>query len=85
MEHDITPVYTEDQADLGINQKGAPPVTFDKLYNSCGTQYLMVNTQNNDIYFEVSDTGLISTCGYVPKGCMDDCFHGITIKSFEWL
>ena len=28
--------------------------------------------------------GIISLCGFVPKGCQDDCFRGIKIKSFEW-
>ncbi|WP_255474197.1 hypothetical protein [Flavobacterium sp. SLB02] len=36
-------------------------------------------------YFEAKNDGLISQCGYVEKGCMDDCFVGITIKSIERL
>ncbi|MEO7989554.1 MAG: hypothetical protein ABI663_08445 [Chryseolinea sp.] len=84
-EQDITLVYTEDQAHLGTNHDGALPITIDELYNTCGKQYLVVSTQDNDVHFETSDIGMMNLCGYVPKGCMDDCFNGIMIKSFEWL
>jgi hypothetical protein len=82
---DMTPVYREDQSQLGLNDAGAPPLIFDELYNSCRVEYLKVNTQDNNVYFETSDIGLMTTCGYFPKNCSDDCFRGISIKTFEWL
>lgn len=84
-QQDISLAYTEDQAHLGSNQNGALPLTMDELYHTCGKEYLVMNTRDNDLHFETSDIGLMNLCGYVPKNCMDDCFNGIVIKTFEWL
>ncbi len=37
------------------------------------------------MYFENKHSEMMPLCGYVPKGCHDDCFEGVTISAFEWL
>jgi hypothetical protein len=27
----------------------------------------------------------MTRCGFVPYGCSDDCYQGISIDSFEWV
>lgn len=82
---EIIDTYTELAGDLGTHEQGAPLLTIDDLYSSCAKDYLVVDENKNTIYFETSEEGLMSLCGFVPDGCADDCFNGIRINSFEWL
>ena len=75
--------WTEDSAVLNTHQEGALPATLDEIYTQASTKWLNVEKNKNDIYFSVDSTGLIKSCGYVPKGCQDDCFVGINIKSIQ--
>ncbi len=84
-QREIIDTYTESEADLGSHEKGATPLTIDDLYNSCAGEYLSVDKEKNTLYFEAELDGLMTLCGFVPDGCMDDCFRGVTITSFEWL
>ncbi len=77
--------YTESANEIGSNENGALPLTVDELYNSCVNDYLIVDQENNSIYFETEISGLMTLCGYVPNGCADDCFRGISINSFIWI
>jgi hypothetical protein len=77
--------YSENYTNLGSHEKGADLLTIDDLYNSCSNNYLTVDTDNNTLYFKTTTNGLMTSCGYVPNNCMDDCFFGVTIMSFEWL
>lgn len=77
--------YFENENELGNNQAGAPAATIDMLYDSCINKYLKINSEQNTIYFSTHDNGILKSCGYIPKYCMDDCFTGVTIKSFKWL
>ncbi|MEO6149171.1 MAG: hypothetical protein ABIN95_10505 [Mucilaginibacter sp.] len=66
---------------LGVHtDTGAALLTLDDVYTMAKNEWLKVDKSENDIYFEVENNGLISSCGYVPNGCMDDCFQGIHIK-----
>ncbi|MGY5355583.1 hypothetical protein [Wenyingzhuangia sp. IMCC45467] len=56
----------------------------DEIYEKAKQDWL-IKRKEVLVYFETDNNGLISTCGYVPKNCMDDCFLGITIKSIEAL
>jgi hypothetical protein len=55
-------------------------LTLDDVYQKAKATWLKADKKTNDIYFEAKNTGMISTCGFVPKGCQDDCFNGITIS-----
>ncbi len=46
--------------------------------------YLMVNREENQISFSVGKNGVMETCGYAPKGCVDDCFVGVYINTIDW-
>lgn len=81
---EILSQYSEDELSLGKNQKGHPAITIDSLYKKCRDK-LDVSPKENYIYFETNDHGIISTCGYVPIDCMDDCFNGVDIAYFEWI
>jgi len=80
----ITETYIETIEHLNTHERGFPTLTVDELYTSCIEDYLSVNKKNNTIYFETNDIGIISICGFVPDGCIDDCFRGFRISSFEW-
>lgn len=81
---EIIDSYHESKTDLGIHEKGAKPLTIDELYETCARDYLVANVSNNTLNFQTTETGLMTLCGYVPDGCMDDCFRGIRITGFEW-
>jgi hypothetical protein len=82
---EILDTYTETIAELGSHNKGAAPLTIDDLYNSCAGEYLKVDRENNTLYFEAELDGVMTLCGFVPNGCMDDCFRGVRINSFTWI
>ncbi len=84
-EREVVDIYSETKVDLGIHEKGAAPATIDELYNSCASEYLIADEKQNTLYFETELNGLMNLCGFVPKGCMDDCYIGVRINSFEWI
>ena len=45
--------------------------------------WLRMDEDENLIFFEANNKGMISTCGYFPKNCADDCFTGITITEIK--
>lgn len=81
----ITDTYSENEAALGTNQEGAAPLTIDELYDSCVSEYLVVDQENNTIYLQTEVNGLLTLCGFIPNNCADDCFSGISIKAFGWI
>ncbi|MFT6802759.1 MAG: hypothetical protein ACJA2N_001950 [Salibacteraceae bacterium] len=81
----ITDSYHENEDVLGSHEKGASPLTIDKLYSSCARDYLVVDKEKNTLYFETEINGLMRLCGFVENGCVDDCYQGISIDSFEWV
>jgi hypothetical protein len=54
-------------------------LTLDGVYQKAKTTWLKADKKSNSIYFEAKNNGMISSCGFVPNGCQDDCFNGITI------
>ncbi|WP_405604841.1 hypothetical protein [Polaribacter sp. Asnod1-A03] len=58
----------------------ATALTLDEIYLKAEQDWL-IKRKNATSYFESENNGLISTCGYVEKECMDDCFIGIIIES----
>jgi hypothetical protein len=78
--------WNENETSLNthINQ-GAELLTLDDIYTRASTIWLKVNKKENNIYFETKNNGLISSCGFVPNGCQDDCFNGIIITAITAL
>ena len=84
-ERTITNTYSENEAALGTNEEGAAPLTIDELYDSCASDYLVVDQENNTIYLQTEVNGLLTLCGFVPNNCADDCYNGVSIKAFDWI
>jgi len=83
-EKEIIDSYIENVENIGTHQEGALPKTIDELYNTCAGDYLIVNSKDNVIYFETNENGILSLCGFVPEGCMDDCYRGIQVEFIKW-
>ncbi|MBB6109547.1 hypothetical protein [Mucilaginibacter lappiensis] len=77
---DTVAQWHEEKSSLNthVNQ-GGELLTLDDIYQKAKTIWLKADKKSNDIYFETKNKGMISSCGFVPKGCQDDCFNGITI------
>jgi hypothetical protein len=78
--------WTENENEINSHEysSAADALTLDEIYNKAEQEWL-IKRKNATSYFESENNRLISTCGYVENGCMDDCFVGITIKSIEAL
>ncbi len=82
---EITDTYEEtSRKDIGKHAAGAPPLLMDDLYKTCISQYLIVDPDTNEVYFETDDTGVMTLCGFSSIGCNDDCYKGIRISKFNW-
>ena len=81
---EIMDSYLEDASQLGSHEEGSPVATLEDLYRTCG-QDLKVSERTNSRIFTTDELGIVRSCGYVPDNCADDCFHGFSISSFEWL
>lgn len=56
----------------------AEPMTLDEVYALSASDWL-VRRDNRQAIFEATNNGLVSTSGFVPDNCQDDCFKGIRI------
>lgn len=74
----ITDQWTEDETTLNTHNAGAISRTLDDIYEQAKNDWLKPRP-DAQTYFEAKNNGMISNCGYVPNGCADDCFTGITI------
>ena len=77
--------YTETGEEIGSHSEGFNPLLIDELYQTCLSDYLNINEADNEIYFNTDGAGIISNCGFVEKGCVDDCFSGFRISEFNWI
>lgn len=72
--------WTENEGEINSHSNSAAaPLTLDQIYDKARNEWL-IKRKNAQVYFEHYNGGLISSCGYVEDGCMDDCFVGINIK-----
>lgn len=74
--------WEEDDQTLNTHTEGAKTLTLDQIYAQAETDYLK-KRPNADTYFEADNNGMISSAGYVERGCQDDCFIGIKITSIS--
>ncbi|HTD97963.1 MAG TPA: hypothetical protein VK668_01700 [Mucilaginibacter sp.] len=78
----VSKQWHEDGAALNTHPNdAAEALTIDGVYLKAKNVWLKADPKTNDIYFETKNNGIISSCGYVPKGCQDDCFNGIHITA----
>ncbi|MCD2423810.1 hypothetical protein LQ567_13625 [Niabella pedocola] len=77
--------WTEDAAHLNTHHNYEPALTLDQVYAKAKNEWLKVNRDEHTVYFEAQNRGMISSCGFVPKNCADDCFTGITITQIRAL
>lgn len=78
--------WTETGAAVGTH-KDTPAnnlLTLDHVYDKAKNEWLK-RQGGVSTYFESKNNGMISSCGFAPEGCQDDCFHGISIKLIESL
>lgn len=77
--------WVENGSEVGSHQNQASdPLTLDAIYAKAENEWL-IKRKDATTYFETGNKGMLSTCGYVINGCMDDCFIGIHIKNIESL
>nr|WP_067062472.1 hypothetical protein [Mucilaginibacter sp. L294] len=78
----IAQTWLENEASLNNHNqpRAAEVLTLDQVYAKAKSVWLKADKKENNVYFEVKNNGLISSAGYIPKGCQDDCFTGISIK-----
>lgn len=81
---DVVQEWQEAGSTLNTHNYGAATVTLDEIYRLAKEEWLK-EREDVTYYFEAKNTGMISSAGYVPNGCADDCFIGITIISIEKL
>ena len=80
----VSKTWIETSANLNTHGNEAnEPLTLDQVYTKAKGEWLNVDKKDNDKYLETNNNGIISMAGYVPKGCMDDCFNGIRIKDIK--
>ncbi|SFW86652.1 hypothetical protein [Chitinophaga sancti] len=76
--------WIEDAATLGSHTEGAALRNLDDVYEIARKEWLK-KRDDADVYFEAKNDGMISSAGYVNKGCQDDCFNGISISAIAKL
>jgi len=76
--------WTETGNEIGTHDGSAAALTLDEVYERARTEWL-VKRSGAKTYFEAKNNGMLSSCGYVKDGCVDDCFTGISISSIQAL
>ena len=81
----VTESYSEEGATLGAHEAGAAPRTVDELYGVCRAEVLTQSALANDFYLTFRADGVLETCEYAPKNCVDDCSSGVNVTGLEFL
>jgi len=82
-QQEVVTSWTEDKATLNTHDGGAEALTIDQLYTKAKTEWLTADAKANNITFETNGDGIIASCGYTPKNCVDDCFRGVHITTIS--
>ncbi|MBC9911580.1 hypothetical protein [Chitinophaga varians] len=78
----IDKTWEEDETTLNTHTEVPKSMTLDEVYEMARQEWLK-KREGATTYFEANNNGMISNCGYVPDGCQDDCFTGISITLIE--
>jgi hypothetical protein len=81
---DIVLRWEERGAEIGSHIEGFAPATVDQLYDRCRDEVLTQDPKTNDITLVFQDHNVLGGCGYVPHGCVDDCWMGVSVGEFAW-
>ncbi len=78
--------WTEKESELGLHERtpASRVQTLDEIYETARTVWLKKRGDAH-VSFKADNDGLISSAGFWPDGCVDDCFSGISIRSIEAL
>ncbi|MCF3111162.1 hypothetical protein LL912_20405 [Niabella sp. CC-SYL272] len=82
-QQELKETWIETTDNINTHHPYETALTLDKVYIKAKNEWLKVNPDENHIYFETQNRGMISSCGFVPKGCQDDCFQGIRITDIR--
>lgn len=72
--------WIEDANSLNTHPSGDSTLTLDEIYHRAKTIWLL-KRKDAKVSLETKNNGMISSCGFVPDNCADDCFTGISITS----
>jgi len=78
-------IFTELQREINKHEKGFKAVLFDQIYTDCGNNSLQMSPAENHITFTADNQGILQSCGYTDRLCVDDCYMGVRITSFKWM
>jgi len=76
--------WTEDVNSLNTHPNGDATLTLDDIYHKAKNVWLL-KRKDAEVSLETKNNGMISSCGFVPHNCADDCFNGISITLIEAL
>lgn len=76
--------WVEEKDELNTHDEGMSLMTLDEVYDKAKKEWLQ-KRKGAEVFFETKNNGLMSLCGYVENGCMDDCFIGISIEEIKTL
>lgn len=71
----------EEVGSHGSESGAALPLTLDEIY-AMAPQWL-ARKKGGTSSLETNNNGMISSCGYWPENCADDCFIGVNIRFIE--
>lgn len=74
--------WVESEQELNSHKNYGAILTLDEIYEKAKTE-LLIKRDDGEISFESKNNGMISSCGFVPKNCADDCFSGFRISFIE--
>lgn len=74
--------WSENKQELGTKESPFNMWTLDQIYETAKKEWI-IKRKDAQVFFESNNNGLISSAGYIPNGCQDDCFIGISIRSIE--
>lgn len=56
-------------------------MSVDNMYKYAQDSIMSKSSSSNEFVFQLFENGLVKKCKYYPKGCVDDCWFGISIDS----
>lgn len=74
--------WKENKNELGTKSQIKNIWTLDQIYEKAKNEWLL-KRKDAEVLFKQDNNGLISLAGFIPKGCQDDCFMGINIRSIN--
>lgn len=78
----INEEWVENKQELNSHKNYGVILTLDEIYEKAKTEFL-IKRDDGTTSFESKNNGMISSCGFTPKDCADDCFSGFTIAFIE--